>query len=140
MAVTATAGLLDPTERFVAAIARRNILWVEYQDARRAWLAAGRPTGPLLGAMNNAQQVFEHAARELVRARVFLQTETEPVRCSAITRHVAGTHGLMPVACDASIGIRSYLDRSGVKRAYCDPHREDVLERWPAGEREAVTA
>lgn len=129
-----------PLERYVAAIARRNLLWVEYQDARRAWLAAGKPTGSVLGALNNVQQIFEHAERDLVRARVFLQTQVEPTRCSAITRHVGGDFGLVPIRCDATIGIRSYVDRAGIGRAYCDPHREQVTERWPEGERVAVTA
>lgn len=65
---------LYTAEAYEAAIARRNLLWVRWQDALAAWGAAGGPTGPLLGAVNDAQQAYEWAERDLVRARVMFRS------------------------------------------------------------------
>lgn len=61
-------------ERYEAAIARRNLLWASWQDALTTWHAADRPTGLLLGDLNDAQYAYEWAARDLVRARVIFRS------------------------------------------------------------------
>lgn len=58
-------------EAWDAAIGRRNIAWARWQSVRAQWEFAGCPTGPLLGALNEAQHNYEHAARDLIRARVW---------------------------------------------------------------------
>lgn len=63
-------GDLYPDDRYLTAVAARNIAWARYATAHAAWLAAGSPVGPLLRAVNETQHDYEWSERDLVRARV----------------------------------------------------------------------
>ncbi len=75
-----TAGDNHPDDRYLTAIARRNLLWCRWRDAVVVWEAAGRPTGAVLGAVNDAQHAYEWAVRDLVRARVWWRAERAAAR------------------------------------------------------------
>lgn len=69
-------------DRFLTAIAVRNRAWVRYRIAVEAWLRAGSPTGEALALVNDRQNEYEHAARDVIRARVFFRQEAPLTRAA----------------------------------------------------------
>jgi len=68
----------DDERSYLNAIARRNTTWAYFEAARELCEAAER-TGvdraPYIGNYNDAQRDYEHAERNLVRARVWYRDE-----------------------------------------------------------------
>lgn len=66
----------EDEDRYLAAIARRNTTWARWQDARDLLAIARDEIGfhdlrPYVANANQAQDDYEHAARDLVRARAW---------------------------------------------------------------------
>ena len=74
MTVIVATSLADADARLDDAIARRNTAWARFQEAR-ARLAWSRST-PAIADYNAAQDEYEHAARDLIRARVGWRADT----------------------------------------------------------------
>ena len=127
-------------ERYVAAIARRNVAWTRWQEARDTLDWA--PSTPAIAAYNEAQHEYEWAARDLVKARVIFRAKigTGAARCSWRTGYRAGDFGEVPIGCETTVGVRTYRDRSGIVRGHCAAHRDEVIGRWPAAAAMAVPA
>lgn len=71
---------LDVTDRYLSAIARRNTTWTRYQDAKALLAMARDEIGfynlqPYIINVNETQYEYEHAGRDLVRARVWFRAE-----------------------------------------------------------------
>jgi hypothetical protein len=63
-------------------------------------------------------------------------TATIRATCSARTGEAAGDYSLVPLWCRAVVGLRSYVDASGVTRWYCGApnHKAAVRRRYPEAE------
>lgn len=69
-----------PDDRFETAIARRNVTWAHYQAACAELAIARDEIGfydlrPYVRAVNSAQDAYEWAQRDLVRARALWRAE-----------------------------------------------------------------
>ncbi len=67
-------------ERWLAAIARRNVAWARWRDALELLAIHRDELGftdvrDEIGQVNDTQYEYEHACRDLVRARVWLRIE-----------------------------------------------------------------
>lgn len=70
-----------------------------------------------------------------------IATASAPARCDANTTQVGITEwGTTGIPCQTRVGLRSFLDRSGVRRYYCPApeHRRNVERRFGLEEQERV--
>jgi hypothetical protein len=74
MALIVAGSPAEADARLDDAIARRNVAWARFQEAR-ARLEWSRST-PAIADYNAAQDAYEHAARDLIRARVAWRADT----------------------------------------------------------------